>query len=44
MCTAEAEQRQLTKLMDEVVRLSSDAELGQPAISTGFGNVYFQEP
>lgn len=44
MCTAEAKQRQLSKLMHEMVRLSSDAEQGQPAISTGFGNINFQEP
>lgn len=43
-CTAEAEQRQLTKLMHEMVRLSSDAKWGQPAISTGFGTINFQEP
>jgi len=37
----EAEQRHLTKLKHEMVRLNSDAEQGQPA---EFEDINFQEP
>lgn len=37
----ETEQRHLTKLKHEIVRLSSDAEQAQPA---EFGDINFQEP